>query len=183
MVRKLIMVVFLCSLLFGKNYYKQYLNDFKKLDRSQLEFMMEINKRAKPYNLSYSMIAIAWQESNLGKWNINLSDPSCGPFHQSIVIFLKRHEIKNTDFNRNRYCMDLINNVDLSVSTAIAELEAWLAIHHKRWNKFEYAYRSYNAGYNYNSNVSKEYASKIQARIKVLKFYQSKYNILGDMGE
>lgn len=170
------------SSLFSKNYYKQYLDDFKNLDKEQLELLLEIHKRSKPYDLSYSMIAIAWQESNLGKWNINLSDPSCGPFHQSIGIFLKRHGIKDTEFNRNIYCMDLINNKDLSISTAIAELETWLSVHSKRWNKFEYAYRSYNAGYNYNIEKAKEYAKKIQARIKVLKYYQNKYKMLGDMG-
>lgn len=181
-------IIFMCFVIFGllscvvfskttnkeqKTYYNPYIDrfeeDFKKLDAEQLDLMMEIYKRAKPYDLAYSAIAIAWQESNLGKWQVNLSDPSCGPYHQSVTIFMKKHKIKDGDFTRNRVCGELISDINFSTATLISEIEAWKVTHKKRLNIWDYVYRSYNAGFNYDSIKAKEYSLKIRARIKVIK--------------
>lgn len=171
MFKKLFLVIITSVALFSMSYEEMFEKDFRKLNREQLEMLMEIAKRAKPYDLVYSAVAIAWQESNLGKWQINLKDPSCGPFHQVIPLFLKKNKIANTEFNRNKVCSELIDDIDLSVSTVISELEAWKMIHKNRMNVWDYVYRSYNAGYNYDSATAKKYSKMIRARIKVLKKY------------
>lgn len=153
------------------DYEEKFERDFLKLDDSQKRMIHEIYNRSKPYDLVYSTLAIAWQESNFGKWNVNLSDPSCGPFHQLVPLFIRKHKLENTQFMQNKVCGELINNLDLSVSTVISELEAWKVVHKNRWNAWEYVFRSYNAGFNYDSPKAKKYAKMIKARIKVLKKY------------
>lgn len=174
----MLMIAFSCVLLSKPNtvykenpYVARFEKDFKKLDADQLNTMMEIYKRTKPYDLAYSAIAIAWQESNLGKWQVNLSDPSCGLYHQSIILFMKKNKIKDGEFNRNKVCGELISDIDFSTATLISELEAWKITHRKRINIWDYVYRSYNAGFNYESEKAKEYSLKIRARIKVIKRY------------
>lgn len=170
MIRKLILCLLLCiSSSYADKMYDQYVRDFNKLDSNQLFVLKEIYKRAQPYGLVYSALAIAWQESNFGKWSVNLQDPSCGPFQQSVFHYMRKYKLKITDFNINKVCSELIFNIDLSVATFIAEIESWELVHRKRWNKWDYIYRSYNAGNNWNSETAKIYSQKIRTRIKVLK--------------
>lgn len=172
MKKALIGLMLIVGFAFGAiDYEDRFDREFQKLDNSQKEMIQEIYNRSKPYDLVYSTLAIAWQESNFGKWNVNLADPSCGPFHQLVPLFIKKHKLENTQFMQNKVCGELINNLDLSVSTVISELEAWKVVHKNRWNTWEYVYRSYNAGYNYDSDKAKKYAKMIKARIKVLKKY------------
>lgn len=170
---KKIILIFLTSicLAYSFNYDDQLEREFLRLDESQKKMIKEIYDRSKPYDLVYSTLAIAWQESNFGKWNVNLSDPSCGPFHQLVPLFIRKHKLENTQFMQNKVCGELINNIDLSVATVISELEAWKVVHKNKWNVWEYVFRSYNAGFNFESNKAKKYASMIKARIRVLKKY------------
>lgn len=170
MIKKFITIFLFCvSISYADKLYDKYMRDFQKLDKSQILVMKEIYKRVEPYGLVYSALAIAWQESNFGKWSINLQDPSCGPFQQSVFHYMRKYKLKMTDFNMNKVCSELIFNIDLSVATFISEIESWELVHRKRWNKWDYIYRSYNAGNNWNSEVAKNYSLKIRTRIRVLK--------------
>lgn len=150
-------------------YTKQYEKDFRKLSQSQLDLLKAIYKKGKEFSLEYSVMAIAWQESNAGAWPVNLQDPSCGPFHQSVSMYIRARKLENTNFNKNKVCSRLINDLDFSTSAAIYELEAWMNVHRNKLNLFDYVYRSYNAGTNYESKTAKTYSNKIIARIRVLK--------------
>lgn len=154
---------------FAEDLAKQYQRDFDKLNSDQLKVLREIYQRTKPYDLVYTALAIAWQESNFGKWKVNLQDPSCGIFQQSVYQYARRYKINPTNFNVNRICSSLLNDIDLTVATFIAEIETWKELHAKRWNKWNYVYRSYNAGNNYSSTIAKEYARKVEMRIRILK--------------
>lgn len=122
-----------------------------------------VKKLAKPFDLERTIRTIIKIESNDGEYLVNLSDPSCGITHININTYLRRHNILNTSFNRNKACQKLINNPKLAIANAIEELLFWKQYHCKTTcNKEQYknVIKSYNAGYSYTSNQAKEYYDK-----------------------
>ena len=126
--------------------------------------LKNIYEFGKPYDLGYSLAAIAWKESNVGKFMINLQDPSCGFFHNNINTVMSRRGITDTPFNRNVLCQKLINDVPYSASEAVAELAYWRTVHKTNYTKI---WASYNAGWSYTNGLN--YSQDIKNRIKVLK--------------
>lgn len=125
--------------------------DWYELDREQQVNAMIIYEYAKPYDLAETMIAIAWQESRLGRIPINLEDKaSCGVHHVHIKTFLWQNNIKDTVTNRNKYCVALIKDVELSTENAIKFFLYAKKKHNGNHNK---AIMSYNAGFKLENNV------------------------------
>lgn len=132
-----------------------------------------IKKLAIPFDLYKSVYAIAVVESEFGRYNINLKDPSCGITHININTYMKRHNLEDTVFNRNKACQDLINSPALSVANTIEELLYWQEQHCKN-NKCTQAqwlkvWASYNAGWNYDGKQGQTYARKIQELVRKVK--------------
>lgn len=124
--------------------------EWNNLSEEQRMTAVAIYDIASKYNLAETMIAIAWQESRLGKIPINLEDKaSCGVHHIHIKTFLWLNNIPNTVTNRNIYCMELINDLALDVENAIKFFDfaknKWNGDHNK-------AIMSYNAGFNLKNN-------------------------------
>lgn len=115
------------------------------------------------HNLGLTLTAIAWQESQAGKWLINLDDPSFGLFH-----------IKPTSkgWNRSREAEKLLT-FEYSSRRVIEILNYWSAYHKGNWRKM---IKSYNAGFNYNSPKAAEYLKNIQAKVMVLKLRLYKFS-------
>ena len=78
-----------------------------KLTLEQFKILKITYLYAKKYNLQYTATAIAWQESQFGKWKINLQDPSCGVFHQLLPDLANRYHIKATNWDMSRLCENL----------------------------------------------------------------------------
>lgn len=168
-IRLLVSFIILFSLnVFANELITTYTKDFKNLSKEQIEVAKAIYHKAKVYDLGYTAAAIAWQESNLGMYPVNLQDPSCGPFHINIKTYTTRYKIPKGNFNFNKACSLLISDLDVSLTAFLAEIEAWKVVHRKKTNLWEYVYRSYNAGYNFESNRAINYSNQIKARIKVL---------------
>lgn len=111
-------------------------------------------------------------ESNDGLYPINLQDPSCGLTHINLKSYMKRHEIKNTNFNRNKACADLVASPELAISNTLEELLFWKNVHCGR-NKcdlkgYKNVIKSYNAGWNYKGKKAEEYWLKFEATYKEL---------------
>ena len=164
---------------------KRYVKDLNDLTDEQRSIMYRVAELAHSFDLSYTVVAIAWQESNLGKYTVNLQDPSCGITHKRVDYYLKSKGLKDTPFMRNKICSELLTDVELSVAIAIEDLEYWKVYHKRRKIKkdelLEYMWRSYNAGYKVNSKAAKNYAKSIKARIEALKKdfnFQLKINAL-----
>lgn len=111
-------------------------------------------------------------ESNDGLYPVNLNDPSCGITHININTYMKRHRIKNTNFNRNKACADLIASPSLAITNALEELLYWKSVHCNRTGCTREQYRnvvkSYNTGWNYKSNKANEYWQKFKKAYKEL---------------
>ena len=115
------------------------------------------------YDMGYSLAAIAWQESNAGKYPVNVNDPSFGVHHILLNNAMKRSKTKNTAFNRNLMAASLLNP-STSAKFAIKELQYW----HKYWKgNWIKIWASYNAGHSYKIGLS--YAYKIKEKVALIK--------------
>lgn len=116
--------------------------------------------------------AIAKVESNFGEYKVNIFDRpfgSCGLTHINLKTYMSRHNIKETKFNINKACSDLIKNDELSIANSIEEVLYWKQqICNNECSKADmlYVYSAYNAGWNYKSRDGLEYAKKIDYLVK-----------------
>lgn len=137
-----------------------------KINEEQKQVLLKAYEYGKPYDLSWSLMAIAWKESRAGKWNINLQDPAVCPFMININTAIKRTNLKDTSFNRNVLAQELIDDFGLCAAHAVTELTYWRAVHGENYRKI---WASYNGGYNYSSPQAAGYAQEIADIIKRLK--------------
>lgn len=130
-------------------------------------------KAGKPYDLSYTLRAIVEVESSGGKYKINLQDPSCGVTMIHLKFFLKRHNIRPTNFNLNKGCQVLVDNDELAIAEAVDILMFWKDKFCYKWGctskQWDKVWAAYNGGYNYNSKKAREYAKKIRKTILKIK--------------
>lgn len=153
------------------------LGAFVSLKASDLTKDDELNalveKIAKPYDLTKTIKTIIYIESRNGEYPVNLQDPACGVTHIHINTYIKRHKIKDTPFNRNKACSDLINSPEWAILNALQELIFWQNIHCKNRQCTKAQYRnmikSYNTGWNYKGAKAREYWAKFQNALKKVK--------------
>lgn len=156
----------------SKSYYERFSKDFASLDGSQKNFIKHTYDSLERYpdDFIYALLAIAWQESSFGKNVYNHKDPSCGAFQQLLANhYLKHLEIEDKSlWTKSEICLDLIERQDFALSQVVDRLKEWQTKYQDKWGKWEYIFRSYNAGHNHNQEEAKVYAKMIKARIKVL---------------
>lgn len=138
-----------------KTYYTDVEDMYKLVDRL-----------AKPYDFADTIKTLIYIESRNGLYPVNLSDPSCGVTHININTYMKRHKLKDTSFNRNKACSDLINSPEWAILNAIEELSFWKQIHCGKYKCTNAQYRniikSYNTGWNYKGKKAQEYWEKFK---------------------
>lgn len=134
-----------------------------------------IKKLAEPYDLVETITVIAKIESNFGLYVVNLTEGSCGITQINIKTYIARHKIKDTRFNRNKACSDLVNSYELSIANSIEELVYWKQqFCNKQTGKctqkqYENIIRAYNGGWKgYKGRQTKEYYEKFKAFHKEL---------------
>lgn len=142
--------------------------DFKASDltNDDIKLLKQIKRYGQQYDLSYSLMAIAVKESSLGRYKVNVDSFDYGLYQANINTVIRRHQVKNSTFNRNRLAMMLINDFKFATSNAIAELVYWKGIHGNDWFKI---WASYNAGFNYDSSRAMRYSQDIKVIINELK--------------
>ena len=120
---------------------------------------------AEPHDLKWTMLAMAWWESDFGA-NLDHKTDDHGVMGINLVSFKSRYKtalIKyplSDDVIRKMLRMDL----HLNFSCALAEIVFWQSVYGKDWMK---VWGSYNGGWACNEN----YASGIVKRIRILKSY------------
>ena len=159
---KLLLLSILTSILFSDS-IKNMKYELEHLSPAQLYIMNEIFKKAEPFDYGYTMVAIAWQESHFGKYQINLSDPSCGIFH------VMPKYISKSKWGQSRICERLISDFDFSFTQSLEKLKYFENYHKSKghskiWSR---TVQSYNAGFNSNKGI--KYLNDIKTKIKLLK--------------
>lgn len=131
-----------------------------------VQLLKQIKEYGQKYDLAYSLMAIAIKESSLGRYQVNVDSYDYGLYQANINTVVKRHEVTNNTFNRNKLAMLLIKDFKFATSNAIAELMFWKSVHGENWLRI---WASYNAGFNYDSSRAIKYSNDIKAIISELK--------------
>ena len=135
-----------------------------------------IYKKGNVYNLGYTLVAIATLESQLGKYPINLEDPSCGLYHNLLPSVANRLHITPNKWNQSRLCERLIKDKEFATDMALQELLYWRAYWKSRGLKgnllWVYTVGSYNGG----NKPNMKYVRKISKIIKRLKHGNRRYH-------
>jgi len=151
--------------------------EFNTFSSEQMEVLQRAYDVGKPFNLGYTMAALAWQESHCGKYVLNLQDPAAGVFQNNIKSVMARHmqkdsTVKDTPFQRNLMAQRLFNSFEFSAAEALAELEFWITVRGEgNWFKI---WQSYNGGYwvdrteTRGYRTSYKYATEINAKVNYL---------------
>lgn len=159
----------LCSALFADN--------ISSYSEDQLRVLAESKIYGSANDLSYTMAAIASIESEGGLNIINIASKDFGIWQNNIVSVLKRHNLKDTKANRNRFASKLVMDKDFAAKESIDELKYWISVHGRDWAK---VWGSYNNGWSFNSKRGRGYASKITKKIKEIKAFETKHGLLED---
>lgn len=161
----LIIALLLANKLHGGDITQQDLRNYKR----QTALIEEL---AKPYDLQDTVKTLIYIESRNGIYPVNLQDPACGITHININTYIKRHKLKNTSFNRNKACADLIASPKWAIINALEELLFWQNIHCNKSGCTNAQYRnvikSYNAGWNYKGKKANEYWQKFKKAFKIV---------------
>jgi len=147
----------------------------------QIEYIISSYILGKPYNLEYVLPAIAWQESCLGLYKLNMYDPSAGLYHAYLPSVMARHKgLKNTKFNRNKIAQMLVNDDLFAASEAINELKFWSNFYlinkkdYKNQSLKDLVIKSYNRGirwhrYSKDNKSAKRYLKQVLLKIEKIK--------------
>jgi len=148
-------------------FYFSLANPLNNLSKSQYKIFYKTWTKAKQFNLQYTLTAIAWQESDFGKYKLNLSDPSCGVFHIGVVTLTKNR------WKQARLCERLIKDYDFSFSIALGRFKYfynyWRSKGYSRQISWKRAICSYNAGFNWKNGII--YYKSVVKKIKYIKHF------------
>ena len=138
------------------------------LSDSQLLAVRFSYEQGRPYDFGHTLAAIAIQESNAGKWKMNISDPSGGLYHVTLDKVINHFGWEDTSFNRNRAMQALVDDDHLAAELAIKELEFWREYNSGIWLDI---WASYNAGTNGpNTERGQAYADDIRITIRQMEY-------------
>jgi len=160
-------LLFSSSGVLAEDLYKKYDSEWTQLSKFQKNTAQMIYDYAVRDDLGWTAVAIAWQESQLGRWQINMNSKTswdCGMFQNNTKSVAGHQDVPHNQFNRKEICTRLITNYNFAYLNFAKEIEYWRGVHKDNWRK---VWSSYNGGWKGN----KEYAMSIVTRIQVLKNY------------
>lgn len=162
--KTLITSILLVTSLFSSDLYQKFDKEWENLKPYQKTTAQNIFKHAKKDNLAWTATAMAWQESQFGRWQVSSNNGTwdCGMFQNNTKSVAKREKIPDNAYNRKELCTDLITDFNFSYLQFAAEISFWERVHKGNWRKI---WASYNGGWKGN----KEYAQQIAIRIQILK--------------
>lgn len=147
--------------------------DSPKVDKdNSANIYAMVEKIAEPHGLTTTIKTIIYLESRNGVYPINLQDPACGITHININTYMRRHKLKDTPFNRNKACADLIASPEWAILNALQELLFWQKIHCSKGEctgaQYANVIKSYNAGWNYKGKKARDYYNRYKIVYKRL---------------
>lgn len=152
----------------------RYYRQLKRLNEDQIKIMLFSYKVGLEYDLGYALTAVAWKESNFGKYLINISDGkegAYGVYHILLDTAASRNKLK-TAWDRSRYAERLIFEIDLCADEAITELLYWKKYFKRTSTPWKAMFAGYNAGSKGMKSVAgKAYADDAILRVKALQWY------------
>lgn len=205
---KYILMMFL-SCIFVTNLFSYEKEDFyKKIETTCSDKIENFTKEqyltliksylwGESFGLGHTLAAIAWTESCMGLYKINLQDPSAGSYHNAVTSVMARHpEIKNNSYTQNVMAQMLIKNEKFAAIEALLELTFWESYYEtnpktytsKNNTVWEAVVKSYNKGSKWHtSDTSNEnannYLKTVKNNLKKIEAFLSKPEVQNDIKE
>lgn len=132
------------------------------LSQMQQETLHKAFRAGEPDNLSYSLAAIAWQESSAGVQLKNPSDPSSGVFMVTTKNALHYAGWEDTEANHAVMYEVLQYDFNTSAEYALMNLKWWVRLHGDNWKR---SWASYNSGYNWDSKAGRMYSKGVEEKV------------------
>lgn len=162
MIGKILIMLVLITKLSAVNYVERY----NSLESYQVEILKKAYSVGVIDDIGYTLAAIAWRESEAGKYFINVYSNDCGVFQAHVNSVMSREGVSGA-WKANVICQKLIVDIDYAIKNAILEIEYWQRVHGK--NNWYKVWGSYHVGYKYDSDRGVEYAKDIRDRIIALR--------------
>jgi len=176
MKKTFLLTIFICILyisnLTGASIEVKLIKELENLNINQKELLVKTFLKAKEYDLEYTMTAIIWQESKFGKYVVNLSGPSFGPFHNLVRSVQQRH--RSNEWNTDRLIERLLFDYNFGFNEALTELQFWKRVYKNKPLSWRKMVASYNAGYNHKNGEA--YLFNIRNKINALRSYFKIHN-------
>lgn len=131
------------------------------IQKGRLEFAYH---QGNPYDLGYTMAAIALAESSAGRFRVNLSSKDVGLFQVNSRTASKVLGVTNY-YKRLELDQKLIYDDILNAYIALDVLTYFKKYHKGDWKKMV---ASYNNGFKINTEKAKNYVDKVSKYVKVL---------------
>ena len=142
------------------------------LNDMQLYYLNKTFNKAKEFNLQYTMSAIAYVESSLGKKLINYNSKDCGIFQ------INTDELKTKQWKKDKICARLVLDYDFSFSVALDKFKYfenyWISKGYNKNISWKYAIMSYHCGFNIRRTKCRIYYKKIIKAMHVIKNIEKK---------
>jgi len=170
---RLIPIILLLSIIFiplnADKLDDRFDKELENLTPMQFEVMQDSFNKGSVFNLSWTMTAIAWQESNFGENRVGRTTPDYGVYQININTFKKRYSdiIKKHKHSDKLIIKMLKYNDALNFSASVTEVQYWLSVYKGNYYK---TWSSYNGGW----KGCTRYADIIKKRIKALKKFMAK---------
>lgn len=166
--KKILLLLFMLNIFYGN-----LLTELESLDGKQKEVLLKSLQYGKEHDLSLTLAAIAWQETNFGK---NTKNPTDG-IHGSYCTYqiLVQTASKRANLNPKLVKKKLLTNFDFCKDNAIAELLYWK----ERWRgNYSKMVASYNAGNSsLNNPQGEKYYKAVAYKVRALEKYIKKYKL------
>lgn len=150
--------------------------EFAALEDGQFAVMQHGYQVGREHNLGYTMAALALQESESGKYLVNLNDPSFGPWQVTVgnIVHFRGEGREVSDWSRDRMIERMMTDIRWSAETALQVLLYW-DDYHNRTGTYESLseywvnlWGSYNAGIYYSGTTGRAYADEVQRLVRNL---------------
>jgi len=157
------LLLLLLPLLLSANYAK----DYSKLTAEQKTIIQHAFNFGKHHDLSWTLAAKVWEESDAGERVISTNDHSkygrdYGITQVNIYWFLKSKHTAYTKANIAKFASKLVRNDNYALQAAVDNIKRWQ-------RRYPTNYREVWAHYNGGNTPNYEYANRIAKRIQVLK--------------
>lgn len=151
----------------AEDLHKKFDSEWHSLKPYQIQNAIDIFNHALKDDLAWTAAAIAWQESQFGRWQVNVNSATswdCGMFQNNTKSVANHNDIPHNRYNMKEICTDLITSFNYAYLNFAKEVSFWERVHKGNWRK---VWSSYNGGWAGNPT----YAKQIATRIQVLKKY------------
>ena len=146
-------------------------NILKHLTRTQWEQAIRVYNACYKYDMGYTCVAIAWQESHLGVYLINERTQDYGLMGINIPTYLDNHNLRRNYWYIQKLKTELVRNDDLNIAEAINNLNGWRNQFGNNWIEI---WAHYNGG---NAHPNYRYAKDILNFIYAFKRYTTSKRI------